>query len=171
METLTTERLILRPHGLEDFDHLYRIWSDPVFTGQIGFAPMSAETVWFRLLRDIGHRQVFGYGNWAVTDRDTGAYMGSVGVFNYRRDLEPAFDAPEVGWGLDPGFHGKGFAAEALTAALHHADRVLDLPRTVCMISPDNAPSLKLAERMGFMLWREGQYHGDTLIMMERRRR
>lgn len=141
-----------------------------MFTRQIGFAPLSAETVWFRLLRDIGHCQVFGYGNWAVTGRETGLYMGSVGVFNYRRDLDPIFDSPEVGWGLDPAFHGGGFATEALSVALEHADSVLEIPRTVCMISPDNAPSLKLALKVGFTPWRQGDYHGETLTMMERRR-
>jgi RimJ/RimL family protein N-acetyltransferase len=168
MTTLTTDRLILTPKSVEDLDPLTALWGDAAFTGQIGLPLMSPETVWFRLLRDIGHWDVFGYGNWAVRRREDGAFLGSVGVFNYRRDLEPAFDAPEVGWGLAPAFHGQGYAQEALAAALSHADTALDLTRTVCMIGPDNAPSLKLARRAGFDLWREGLYRGETLIMMER---
>lgn len=168
MTTLTTDRLILTPQAAGDLDPLIALWGDAAFTGQIGLSVMSPETVWFRLLRDIGHWSVFGYGNWAIRRREDGAFLGSVGVFNYRRDLEPAFDAPEVGWGLTPAFHGQGYAQEALAAALCHADTTLDLPRTVCMIDPKNAPSLKLARRAGFDLWREGLYRGETLIMMER---
>jgi len=167
---ITTERLILTPKAAPDLEPLTALWANEAFTGQIGLSIMSRETVWFRLLRDIGHWTVFGYGNWAIRRRADNAFIGSVGVFNYRRDLEPAFDAPEVGWGLDPAFHGQGYGQEALNAALHHADTALALPRTVCMIGPDNAPSQKLARRAGFDLWREGAYRGEKLLMMERRK-
>lgn len=45
MTALTTERLILRPVVVDDFDVLCRLWSDPVFVGDIGFGPFTPETV------------------------------------------------------------------------------------------------------------------------------
>ncbi len=170
MTVLTTERLILRPVAVEDFEPLCRLWSDPVFVSDVGFGPHSPEIVWLRLLRDVGHWVVFGYGNWAVTWKATGQYIGSAGVFEYCRDIEPAFGAPEAGWGLDPDFYGKGLATEAMTAVLHHADTDLKLPRTVCIISPGNARSLKLAARLGYAVYHNGLFRGEPIHFLERLR-
>ena len=63
---------------------------------------LSEEEIWFRLLRDLGHWAALGHGNWTVRLRAGGDYVGSVGVFDYRRDLDPPFDAPELGWGVAP---------------------------------------------------------------------
>jgi RimJ/RimL family protein N-acetyltransferase len=103
-----------------------------------------------------------------MRSRDTGAYVGSVGVLNYLRDLVPPFDAPELGWGVAPAFQGLGLAREGLEAALTWADTALEASRTVCMISPENAPSLKLAERVGYVRYGEGVYKEQTVHLLAR---
>ena len=170
MTVITTERLILTPHAAEDFTALSRLWANPDFTCQIGLPVMSPETVWFRLLRDIGHWQVFGYGNWAIRQKGDDTYLGSVGLFHYRRDMEPAVDMPEVGWGLDPAVHGKGFGREAVAAALAHADHDLRINRAFCMIDPRNAPSLKLGAGAGFVPAGEVTYKGEQANLLVRTR-
>ncbi len=170
MTVLTTERLVLTPQGAGDYDALTRLWADAAFTGQIGLPVMSPETVWFRLLRDIGHWQVYGYGNWAIRRRGDAAYLGSAGLFNYRRELEPAVDMPEAGWGLDPAAHGRGFGREALAAVLDHADHVLKLERAFCIIGAGNAPSFRLAASAGFTDARPAAHHGEVLTLLERAR-
>ncbi len=166
--TLTTERLILTPAGVDDFTEIAALWKDEAFTQFIMGRALSDEEVWFRLLRDIGHWAALGYGNWSIRLKDGGAYLGSVGVLNYRREMTPAFDAPELGWGVDPAYQGQGYAAEALTAALAWADRTLGAARTVCMIAPDNLPSLKLAARVGYRPYAETTYNGHGVRLFER---
>ena len=114
MTTLITDRLTLTPVALGDLDDLIALWADPAFATAIFPAPLSSEDVWFRLLRDIGHREALGHGNWAIRETATGAYVGSVGVLDYRRIMTPAFDAPELGWGVAPRFQGRGTTFEAL---------------------------------------------------------
>lgn len=169
MTILKTERLTLTPMGVDDFADLKALWADADFTRHIFGKPLTGEEVWFRLLRDIGHWSVVGYGNWAVRRTDDGAYVGSVGVLDFRRDLTPAFDAPELGWGVAPRFQGQGMAFEAVSAALAWCDETLNTPRTVCMISPGNGASLKLAERAGFKPYADGDYKGETITLLERR--
>lgn len=168
MIILTTERLTLQPMTPDDFAPLCALWSNADFTRQIGLAAMTPETVWLRLLRDIGHWQVMGVGNWAMRRRDDDVWLGTVGIFDYRRDLVPAFGDLELGWGLHPDFHGHGYALEGVSAALHHADEVLKLRRTTCMISYDNAASLNLAHRVGFTDWCDGDLRGESLQLLER---
>lgn len=167
---LATERLILTPVAVTDFDDLQAVWSDEAFTRAITGRALSREEVWFRLLRDLGHWQALGRGNWSMRSRETGAYVGSVGVLDYRRDLDPPFDAPELGWGVASAFQGQGLAREGLEAALAWADVALGAPRTVCMISPDNLPSLKLAERVGYRPYGEGGYKDHVVVLLERLR-
>lgn len=166
--TLSTERLVLTPARIEDFDEIAALWKKLDFTQFIMGRALSDEEVWFRLLRDIGHWTALGHGNWSIRLRHGGAYLGSVGVLNYRREMTPAFDAPELGWGVDPAYQGQGYAAEALTAALAWADRTLGAARTVCMIAPDNLPSLKLADRVGYRPYAETIYSDHLVRLFER---
>ncbi|HEV7352046.1 MAG TPA: GNAT family N-acetyltransferase [Brevundimonas sp.] len=166
---LTTQRLALIPVAVTDHDEIAALWRDPVFTRAIaGRGPLSDEEVWLRLLRDIGHWTVLGRGNWTLRLTATGAYVGSVGVLEYRRDCEPTLDAPELGWGVGPSFQGQGLAREALDAALDWCDRELRAPRTVCLIDPGNAASLKLADRVGYRHLAPAQYLGKGVLLLER---
>jgi len=168
MTILITDRLTLTPVQATDLPDLCALWGDPVFAASIFPAPLSSEDVWFRMLRDIGHWEVKGYGNWSIRDTATGDYVGSVGVLDYRRILVPAFDAPELGWGVAPRFQGQGIAFEAVSAALAWCDDALNAPRTVCMISPDNAPSHALAARAGYVPYVETTYKGSPVVLLER---
>jgi len=165
---LTTARLILTPVALTDFDDIAAKWRDEAFTRHITGRALSEEEVWFRLLRDIGHWAALGRGNWAMRLKADGAYVGSVGVLDYRREVKPAMDAPELGWGIGGAFQGQGLAREGVEAALAWADSVLDAPRTVCMIGPGNLASIRLAERVGYVTYAEGIYHGEPTLLLER---
>lgn len=169
MTVLVTERMTLSPVAVTDFDDLCRLFRDPDFTRHIFGRGLDAEEVWFRTLRDIGHWQALGHGNWAARLKDGGELVGTFGVLDYRRELVPPFDAPELGWGVAPRFQGKGLAGEALGAALAWVDDELNASRTVCMISPDNTASMKLAERVGYRPYAEGAYKGSTVQLLERR--
>lgn len=160
----------MSPVSTDDFGELLTLWSNEDFTRHIMGRALGREEVWFRLLRDLGHWAAMGHGNWTIRLRDGGAYLGSIGVFDYRRELEPPFDAPELGWGVAPGFQGRGYAAEALTAALAWTDRRLE-GRTVCMISPENLASLKLAARVGYRPYARAIYKDHAVQLFERPRR
>ncbi|MEN5145495.1 GNAT family N-acetyltransferase [Brevundimonas diminuta] len=168
MTVLSTERLTLSPVTERDLADLIALWSDADFTRHIMGRGLSEEEVWFRLLRDLGHWQARGYGNWSIRETASGAYVGSVGVLDYRREIEPPFDAPELGWGVAPAFQGTGMAREALQTALGWTDAHRDEPRTVCMISPENTPSIRLAERVGYRPYARADYKGSVVELFER---
>ena len=69
-----------------------------------------------------------------------------------------------------PAFQGLGMAYEALQAALAWTDAYRLEPRTVCMISPDNAPSVKLAQRVGYRPYAEADYKESRVTLFERPR-
>lgn len=168
---LHSERLILRGHTLADFDESAAMWADPQVTRHIGGRPSTGEEAWARLLRYAGLWALLGYGYWVVRERETGRLVGEVGFVDYRRDVTPPLgDAPEAGWVLAPWAHGRGFATEAVRAALAWADTHLDAPRTVCMIAPENAASLHVAEKCGYREFARGTYKGEETVLCERPR-
>lgn len=168
---LRTERLRLRPHRREDAERLVALWQDPVVLRHFGGVPVAAEDSWNRLLRYVGHWAVNGYGLWAVEELETGDFLGDAGLFEGRRGLGAPFDsAPEAGWVLAPRGHGKGYAQEAMRAALNWGESAYGWNRTVCMIDPDNRPSFRTAEKLGFTCFDRQVYRGKEIVLLERLR-
>jgi RimJ/RimL family protein N-acetyltransferase len=166
---LETARLRLRPHRVEDFPQSARMWSDPKVTQYIRSTPFTAEETWSRLLRYIGHWTLLRFGYWAIEQKETGTFVGEVGFADYRRDLVPSLEGmPEIGWGLVPDAHGKGFATEAVGAAITWGDSHFGKKRTACIIAPDNAPSIGVAVKCGYREFQWTTYHGDPTIIYVR---
>lgn len=167
---LQTERLLLRAFRREDLPGFTALHQQPEFYRHLGGKPLSEEDTWRRILTQLGHWALLGYGYWALEERATGRFCGAVGLAEYQRGLTPSIDGvPEAGWVLDPRLHGQGYAAEAVTAALAWADAHLAAPRTVCIIDPENAPSLRLAARYGYREIARPTYHNEPIVLLERR--
>ncbi len=166
---LHTARLTLRPHTLADFEDSAALWGDAEVTRHIGGRPFSREEVWSRLLRYVGHWSALGYGYWCVRERDGGRFVGELGFADLQRALEPAFEgAPEIGWALSPTAQGRGLAHEAVSAAMAWGDAHFDRARTVCLIAPDNARSIRLAERLGYRRYASTTYKDSPTVLFER---
>ena len=167
--TLVTARLILRPHRRADFAESAAMWADEGVTRHIGGRPFTAEECWARLLRYGGLWALLGFGYWVVRERSTDRFVGEVGFGNFHRELDPAFgDTPEAGWALSPAAHGQGYASEALQAALAWGDERFERGRTVCMIDPANAASIRVAEKAGYAEYARTSFKGSPTILFDR---
>jgi RimJ/RimL family protein N-acetyltransferase len=165
---LETPRLRLRPHSPDDFDASFALWTDPGVTRFIGGRPSTREEVWSRVLRYIGHWRAFGYGYWAIEEIETGSCIGECGFADFHREIDPPILLPEMGWALHPAVHGRGYATEAVQAALAWGDRRFGGAAMQCIIGPENAPSLSLAARCGFVEIARTLYRTDPVIVLER---
>ncbi|MDO9488097.1 MAG: GNAT family N-acetyltransferase [Sphingomonadaceae bacterium] len=167
--TLVTPRLTLRAHAVADFAESAAMWADEGVTRFIGGRPFTPEECWQRLLRYGGLWVLLGFGYWAVRETTTGRFVGEVGFGNFRRELDPPFgDIPEIGWALSPRAQGQGYAAEAVEAAVGWAD-AQRFDRTVCLISPDNRASIRVAERAGYLEYARTDFKGSPTLLFERR--
>lgn len=166
-EILETERLQLCRHQVSDFEASCWLWGNDEVTRYIGGRPSTPEEVWSRLLRYAGHWDLLGYGYFAVVEKQSGAMVGEFGLADFHRSIDPPLTDPEAGWVLHPDHHGKGFAAEALTALLAWAD-ARKMTRTCCLIDPENRPSLRLAQRLGYVEENTISYHDKPSILLVR---
>lgn len=166
---IETERLILRAHRLEDFADCAAMWADPEVVRYIGGKPSTEEEVWARLLRYAGHWALLGYGYWAIQDKATGRFIGELGFADFKRSIEPSLDdMPELGWALVSHAHGRGYATEAVRAAIAWGEDHFGPVRTACIINPENGPSIRVAEKCGYRAFRRTTYKGQPTIMFVR---
>jgi RimJ/RimL family protein N-acetyltransferase len=163
---IRTGRLRLRAHRVGDFDACRAIWSDPEVVRHISGKPSTGEEAWRRLLAYAGSWSLLGYGYWAVEELASGHYIGDIGYAEFQRDIEPSLRGMlECGWVLARAVHGRGYASEALAAIEEWRHTHLPERRAVCIIAPDNAASLRVAEKAGFRRWCETTYHGDATLV------
>jgi len=165
---LETERLRLRGHELRDFDASAPMWGDENVTRFIGGKPSSREDSWRRFMTFPGHWTLLGFGYWLIEEKASGAYVGDGGFGSFMRGFPPPFDAPEQGWALSPAMHGKGYATEAALAMLGWAERHFGRTDFVCMIAPENTPSLRVAEKAGYREYQRAEYKGEAAILLRR---
>jgi RimJ/RimL family protein N-acetyltransferase len=104
-----------------------------------------------------------------VVEKASGRFVGEVGFADYKRDMHsPVKELPEIGWVLASWAHGKGFATEAALAALRWGDERFSGSRTTCIVSPENLPSIRVAEKCGFRDLQLSTYKGMPTIVFVR---
>lgn len=163
---LETSRLRLRPWRREDLDPYHAILREPAVHRHFGPEPMSREECWRRMCAAVGNWTMNGFGGLAVERREDGVLVGNVGLFTGERAIEPAFgNQPEMGWIFASETHGQGLAREACEALLGWAAETLGPGPIWAIISVGNAPSFRLAERLGFEPLHTVDYHGPTVVL------
>ncbi|HEY2849114.1 MAG TPA: GNAT family N-acetyltransferase [Gemmatimonadaceae bacterium] len=166
---IETARLRLRPHEAEDFDVCVAMWSDPAITRHTIGDPSPPPQTWRRILAYRGHWTMLGFGYWAVEEKATGRYIGDIGFANFKRDIQPSIEGmPELGWALISQAHGKGYATEALRAAVAWGDEHFGSAQTVCIIHEGNHASFRVAEKLGYKEIRRTSHNGEATVVLVR---
>ena len=145
MVTLGTNRLTLRMLRETDFDAYAEMCGNRDVMRYIGDGqPLTRPLAWRKLALMIGHWALRGYGLWAAEERSSGLFAGYIGFWN--PEGWPGF---ELGWTLRQSFWGRGLATEGAQAALRFAFTELQQPQVISLIAPENAASIRVAERLG----------------------
>ena len=166
--TLLTARLELSAPKLSDFEPFAAVWADEDVVRYIGRQTRDRQDSWLTLIRNAGFWDLLGYGPWTVRERETGDFVGDTGFADYRRGMDPDISGfPEAGWVFARKHWGKGYATEALTAThawldQHHPGR------SVCIIEPDHAASIRVAQKLGYRDFDSSDYKGEPMLIFER---
>jgi RimJ/RimL family protein N-acetyltransferase len=165
---INTARLTLRGMRPEDFDSFAALWAMPDVVRHITGTPWSRGRAWESFLRNAGHWQMTGFGQWAVIEQRSRRMIGQTGFFYGAQSLGDDFDAfPEAGWVLTTQAHQTGYGQEAAMAAHDWFDRIIPGP-LVARIAEGNEPSRKLATLLGYRTMRHVDMDGDSVLLMRR---
>ena len=69
---------------------------------------------------------------------------------------------------MKPSAQGKGYAFEALSAMIAWGEAHFSRRDFACIISPENVPSIRLAERLGFNEVARGEYKALPTVFFRR---
>jgi RimJ/RimL family protein N-acetyltransferase len=165
---LRTTRLQLRALRPADADGLHEALGHREVTRYLSDVPPSPERTRMIVERLCAASYPTGMGHWVWQERTTGALVGR--GYLVPSPVDPR-ERPEAGWFLGHRWWGTGLACEAGQAILRYAFVALACPAVIARVHPDNAASLRLAERLGF---HGGEPLGDAanprLLMVAPRR-
>ena len=85
--------------------------------------------------------------HWGIADPQTNCIMGTVGF--YRGFAE---HTGELGCVLKPAFQGRGIMQAAMRLAIAFGLEQIGLQNIIALTTPQNAPAIKLLERLRFQL-------------------
>lgn len=166
---LTTDRLILRQPVTENYEALYHLTEPAAMRVHLGIDNPNRADSYARMLRNVGSWTLYGYGVFMVHEAESGDFIGTCGLFPSYRGLGEDFDdKPEAGWIIAEAHWGKGYAVEALSAAIDWFEAAHGAQRTVCMISPGNIASVRVASRLGYTYYATRDHMGSPIDLFER---
>lgn len=171
-QPIETERLLLRRSRPEDAATISAYRSDPNVNRQQGWDRTDLEGVLADIVEMSGRApgEPGGWVQFTVEERGGGRIVGDVGLSV--ADGEPG--VIKVGYTIDPAFQGLGYATEAIRALVEYAFETLGAEVVRAHASAENAPSIRVAEKIGMRLVERVEHReGDEVwygVRYERRR-
>lgn len=141
-QILETKRLILREFDVNDAYNFYNLNLNPNvirYTGDKAF-PSVEEAESF--LANYSVYQDFGYGRWAVIEKDTEEFLGWCGLKFDNGKTDLGFRFFEEHW-------GKGYATESAQACLDYGFQKLGLEEIIDRAMKENLASIRVLEKIG----------------------
>src|SRR5258705_551879 len=124
--------------------------------------PFDREQAWRSLGYVLAHWQVRGFGLWAAEEKASSALVGRIGLL--RRE---GWRGVELAWLVARERWGNGLATEGARAPLAHAFTALAAGRVISVIAPENAASIRIAEKLGLRYAEAQQIDGRQASIYE----
>ena len=146
MPILETERLLLRPMQKDDADDMYAYASRADVTEYLLWSPHPCRGYTEDYLCYISSRYKLGdFYDWAVVEKESGKMIGTCGFTRF----DPPHNKAEIGYVLNPDYHGRGYATEAAGRVIAYGFEELDLHRIEARFMSGNQASLRVTEKLG----------------------
>ena len=140
---LETERLVLRPPRIEDFERYAELMADAAACRYIG-GSLPRAAAWRKFLQMPGAWAIQGFAMFSVLERASGRWLGQMGPWQ-----PEGWPGTEIGYAFHPDAWGCGYAFESAVVAIDWAFDTLGWDGIVHCIAPDNRASQGLARRLG----------------------
>lgn len=143
---LVTSRLLLHEIKPEDQPFVFKGLSHPEVIPFYGvryhsLEETSAQMAWYKTMEEDGSGIP-----WKISHLQTGESIGVICIYYYK----PEHNKAEVGFWLLPKYWNKGFALEALNAAIDYWKNEKGLHRLEAFVEEGNNASSKLLKKAGF---------------------
>lgn len=147
MALIDTPRLQIRRLSEDDAPFMLELLNEPSFIQFIGDRGVRTidEARTYIALGPMASYARHGFGLYLVEMKEPQTPIGICGIL--KRDELPG---PDIGFAFRPAYWSQGYAWEAASAVKEHARFMLGLPQLLAIVSPSNASSIRLLEKLGF---------------------
>lgn len=168
MIVLESERLVFRSHEAGDLDAFCAMEADAEVRRYLGGARRMREAAeqrfWSGPMGPVTDRLAV----WATVLKPEGTYVGRCGLYAHLKGEDRVPDEGVLAFYLARAFWGRGLATEAGRAFVDFGFGELGLKRIVTAVDARNAASVRVLEKLGFVVERfeEGPrsfYHFELL--------
>jgi RimJ/RimL family protein N-acetyltransferase len=160
---LQTDRLLLKPADKDDADFVLQIYNTPKFLKFIGDRKLRTKTDAENYIAEkmLPQMEKLGFGNYVIINKETGAKMGSVGIF-----ARETVEVMDIGFSFLPEFFGFGYAFEASEFLINHVKQNFGLQKISAITMEENTASRKLIEKLGLKIIKKIILPNDTEELM-----
>lgn len=169
MTTLETPRLLLRRFTLEDLEDYFQLGARPALVRYVGGKTLASldEARAILLAAPLRDYEVHGYGRLACIEKRSGRLIGFNGL-----KFDPALGETDLGYRFLEDCWGQGYATESSRAVMTYGRDVLQLPRIVGAVHPENVASVRVLSKVGMVYEKKVRYEADgeefDLYVMQR---
>jgi len=165
---LESERLVFRSHEAGDLEAFCAMEGDAEVRRYVGGAPRTREAAeqrfWSGPMMPVTDRLRM----WATVLKPEDSYVGRCGLYPHLKGEDRVPEEAVLGLYLARAFWGRGLATEAGRAFVEFGFGVLGLKRIVTAVDVRNEASVRVLEKLGFVVERfeEGPrsfYHFELL--------
>ena len=145
-DILETERCYLRETTVGDVEEFFRIYADKKIVEYTeDLYPTIEEEIEYTKEYIANAYHFYEFGVWTIIEKTSGRIIGRAGL-----SVHEGFEQPELGYVLDTAYQGQGIALEVCSAILDYAKEYLGAETINALVHRENAPSLRLLDRLGF---------------------
>lgn len=165
---LRTDRLLLRPHRLDDAEDWYDLQSEPSVSQFLPW-PERDRRASLRHLRDrTRHTRLWQADDFlALAVEQGGRVIGDVSL--HLRSVAPENRELEIGWVMHPAHSGRGLATEAARGILDFAFDTVGARTVTAVTDARNTRSVALAKRLGFSELAKARHSSpDSVLVLHR---
>lgn len=161
---LHTERLIIDEVSAADAPAVLELLNEPDFIRNIADRGVRTleQAVAYIEQGPMASYKAYGHGLWRVRLKD-GPMIGLCGLI-----FRDYLGVPDVGYGFMARYFGQGYATEAAQAVLDYGFAELGMTRICGIVSPHNAASKRILQKIGLSYVKQDQTpEGKTIDYFE----
>lgn len=150
---IETERLKLVPVSSEHWSLFVDMYQKPKLMKYIADGSVKSPETTKKICETMNQRFIEdGFGQYSLFLKNTNELIGRVGFLRWDIANSKAGEGEdiELGYFLDDTYQGKGYAKEACTKLIEAWKEFGNTNYLVCVMYPENIPSMKLANKLGF---------------------
>lgn len=158
---IDSDRFYLREYKESDFDDLCEIYTDPENMKDFGEV-YTKEKVRHLMEWTFKNYATYGFGFWAIIDKNSGDFIGDCGLSMQKIDGEWL---PEIGYHIKKKYHNQHYASDAAKLVKEYGFKRYTFDKLYSYTNKGNNASVGVMKNNGMSFVKEYEDNGEQLVV------